>query len=378
MTGMAALKEPPSPGALMLIERLEESSEPLYVSIWGGGNTLAQALNHLHQTRSAEDAAVLRSRLRIYAISDQDDSGTWMRRRWPDVFWIIDVHMFAEYSVGSWSGITSADNGASNITKVQESWLDLNIRVGPLGAVYPAIKYGMEGDTPSFLWLVQNGLSNGDHPEWGGWGGRHGRVTEYEGINEYGMSQDGVTRENGQRHISTYATVWRWRDAFQDEFATRMQWTLHKDFSAVPHPPIVRVNCSMGPQEMHVSIAQNDTVILDASNTIDLDHPDQGIDQLEFEWAFYQEATFSRAANNDFGAWLPMEPLDPPPGTNGTLAFNDAGFRNVVTGPRIQVTNNFPEGSSLAQLGWHIILQVRTKKGPHRIRRYKRIVVSVA
>ena len=34
-------------------------------------------------------------------------------------------------------------------------------------------KFLMEGDTPSFLNLIDNGLSNPEHPDWGGWGGRY-------------------------------------------------------------------------------------------------------------------------------------------------------------------------------------------------------------
>jgi Protein of unknown function (DUF1593) len=31
----------------------------------------------------------------------------------------------------------------------------------------------MEGDTPSFLYLIDNGLSMLEHPDWGSWGGRY-------------------------------------------------------------------------------------------------------------------------------------------------------------------------------------------------------------
>ncbi len=42
-----------------------------------------------------------------------------------------------------------------------------------LGVEYPDVAWGMEGDTPSFLNLIPNGLSDPEHPEWGGWGGRY-------------------------------------------------------------------------------------------------------------------------------------------------------------------------------------------------------------
>ena len=38
---------------------------------------------------------------------------------------------------------------------------------------YPDVGYGMEGDTPSYLSLIPNGLNVPEHPDWGGWGGRY-------------------------------------------------------------------------------------------------------------------------------------------------------------------------------------------------------------
>ena len=39
-------------------------------------------------------------------------------------------------------------------------WLDKNVRQkGPLGQEYPRWEYLMEGDTPSFLNLIGNGLN---------------------------------------------------------------------------------------------------------------------------------------------------------------------------------------------------------------------------
>lgn len=56
---------------------------------------------------------------------------------------------------------------------MSNDWLQEHVRIGPLGSYYPDIAYIMEGDTPSFLGLLQNGLNAPEHPEWGGWGGRY-------------------------------------------------------------------------------------------------------------------------------------------------------------------------------------------------------------
>ncbi len=63
----------------------------------------------------------------------------------------------------------------SNKDVISNEWLASNIQQGhgPLGAVYPDVAYGMEGDTPSFLNLINNGLSSSEDPNFGGWGGRY-------------------------------------------------------------------------------------------------------------------------------------------------------------------------------------------------------------
>lgn len=64
--------------------------------------------------------------------------------------------------------------GADNDV-VSNKWVADNVQVGhgALGACYPDVAYGMEGDTPSFLSLIPNGLNDPEHPEYGGWGGRY-------------------------------------------------------------------------------------------------------------------------------------------------------------------------------------------------------------
>jgi hypothetical protein len=89
--GMSAVgKEKLTPGARLLIDAADrDDPRPLYVSIWGGPNTLAQALFHVRETRQPEEVQQFVAKLRIYAISDQDDSGAWMRREFRDLFYIV-------------------------------------------------------------------------------------------------------------------------------------------------------------------------------------------------------------------------------------------------------------------------------------------------
>lgn len=171
MTGVGAGKD--SEGSEWIIQTLEKNDDrPLWVSIWGGANTLAQALYKLRATRPAAEVDRLISKLRVYSISDQDDSGPWIRKNFPKLFYIVSPG--GDYSAATWAGINSIVPGLDNST-ISNKWLAEHIQEGhgPLGAVYPDVAYGMEGDTPSWLALIPNGLNEPEHPDWGGWGGRY-------------------------------------------------------------------------------------------------------------------------------------------------------------------------------------------------------------
>ena len=83
-----------------------------------------------------------------------------------------------EYSTATWTGISGdayyRNFPGADTTTITNEWLDTNIRAkGPLGKHYPRFMFIMEGDTPSFLGLTNNGLNSYRNPGWGGWGGRY-------------------------------------------------------------------------------------------------------------------------------------------------------------------------------------------------------------
>ncbi len=106
------------------------------------------------------------AKLRVYSISDQDDAGAWIRREFPDLFYIVSpsTQDAKEYYRATWTGISGDryyKNGPMHkFEMVDNPWLEEHIinNHGPLGALYPPLKYIMEGDTPSFLGLINNGL----------------------------------------------------------------------------------------------------------------------------------------------------------------------------------------------------------------------------
>ena len=170
-----------SPGSELLIKSVDrDDPRPLWVTVWGGPNVLAQALWKVRATRSPKELARFVAKLRVYAISDQDNSGPWIRKSFPGLFYIVTpgVNAGGGFHHATWIAI-GGDRfhgrfGGADFELVSNEWLDRNVRrKGPLGAVYPHWEFMMEGDTPSFFNLINNGLSVPEHPEWGGWGGRY-------------------------------------------------------------------------------------------------------------------------------------------------------------------------------------------------------------
>ena len=88
--GMLAVGEGmDSPGSDALIAAADKDDpRPLWVPVWGGPNTLAQALWKVRATRTPEALGKFVAKLRVYTISDQDDSGPWIRKNFPGLFYV--------------------------------------------------------------------------------------------------------------------------------------------------------------------------------------------------------------------------------------------------------------------------------------------------
>jgi hypothetical protein len=279
-----------------------DDPRPLWITIWGGANTLAQALLEIRNTRKSEDVEKFVSKLRVYSISDQDDAGSWIRREFPNLFYVVSPSPAngEEYYNATWTGISGdayyRNCPGANTTLVTNQWLDANIRSkGPLGKLYPRFLFIMEGDTPSFLNLIDNGLNAYRRPDWGGWGGRYvyrqprGETHPIwtQGGDEFfrtKTSQDTVAGEDAKPYTSDQATIWRWREAYQNDFAARMDWTV-KDFAHANHNPVIEVNGQPGTAPVELEAEVGKPVVLDASRSLDPDGQ-----KLHFKWFAYPEA----------------------------------------------------------------------------------------
>lgn len=347
-----------SAGSDLLIAAADrDDPRPLWVTVWGGPNVLAQALWKVRASRSPAALARFVAKLRVYTISDQDDSGPWIRKNFPDLFYIASpgTHAGGAYHFATWSGI-SGDNFHARFTGADHSivdnpWLDRNIRKkGPLGAQYPHMEYLMEGDTPSFLGLINNGLNAPEHPDWGGWGGRYELYTprtekwflEPETRPLWTDARDEVLGVDGRWHTSNHATIWRWRAAYQNDFAARMDWTI-KPYAEANHPPVPKLG---HPATLTAKPGQR--VELSAEGSTDPDG-----DALSYEWFYYGEAGTFTTSNARSGQPVEIRNFDQ----------RQAWF--IVPTDRV-----------LRNGTMHIILAV-TDHGKPRLTRYQRVIIDV-
>ena len=98
-----------SEGATAILRAVDrDDNRPVWVCIWGGANTLAQALQEVRTTRTPEAVEKFVAKLRVYSISDQDDAGPWIRREFPGLFYIVDpsTPTGGEYYYATWTGIS--------------------------------------------------------------------------------------------------------------------------------------------------------------------------------------------------------------------------------------------------------------------------------
>jgi hypothetical protein len=147
----------------------------------------------------------------------------------------------------------------------------------------------MEGDTPAFIGLINNGLGSAISPAYGGWGGRYDYFQSYAEKGKIWTntinSVDEVTLEDGKTYASDQATIWRWREAFQNDFAARMDWCIAARYQQANHNPIVAINGNRSKDVVFIKAAAGENLKLSAKGTSD---PDKN--KLFYRWFLYGEA----------------------------------------------------------------------------------------
>ncbi|MGA4686947.1 DUF1593 domain-containing protein [Micromonospora sp. AB353] len=303
-----------SPGSDLIIRLAEDDDDrPLWVTFWGGGNTLAQSIWRVWQDRTADQLTGFLRKLRVYAITDQDRSQTeplsssshqWMHR-------ISAGRLLFIWDECAWrfQNATGKANWSAYETHIQGH--------GNLGRQYPRYVYGVEGDTPSFLYLMPGGLNDPDSPNQASWGGT--------------FTGDSRNVWTGAGSCETYNK--RFYAASFNNFAARMDWA---ESGSGNRNPVIVLDGENGAGVVRRSPGPGTAVTIDASRTFD---PDE--DRLRFTW------------------WV-----QPDAGTY-------AGPVAIVGGNSSIATINVP--ADAAGESFHVVLEV-VDDGPHRLSDYRRII----
>ena len=259
--GMAAVGAgKTTPGAELILRAAEQRRPAAAVGARLGRHEHAGAGARRPPARRARRTQLeaIVSKLRVYAISDQDDAGPWLRREFPSLRYIVtpSTQDGEEYYFATWTGI-SGDRFYQQ--RARRRLHDLHRRVGQ--REHPEQGAAREALSLSLL-----------HPR-----GRHAvvprphrqrpRQRHEPGLRRLGRTlrvapavaarrarsgRRAATRSRAataratrwsaptaQAYTSDQATIWRWRTAFQHDFAARMDWTIKAPAEANHNPRVV-------------------------------------------------------------------------------------------------------------------------------------------
>ena len=253
---------------------LDDDEGPIYLLAWGGQSTIARALKSIEDiyAGTAEWPAIQQNVSRkaiIQSFGDQDNTNErYIKPFWPEIEY---REMSTQtYGYGARGAVLPEDQ-----IYLTAAWTKENIsNQGPLGAFYRVwgdgkqmVKHdifdyfgyaGMseaqldsmgyitwmppqetgswisEGDTPTFMNLLDNGLRGYLDATYGGWGGREGEDIGPDGPDSH------------------YATA-RFFGPAQRDLAARLKWSVTPSFDDANHEPLVEIE---GPLEVDVKAGE--------------------------------------------------------------------------------------------------------------------------
>ena len=291
-----------------IADRDDHYGRPIYVSAWGSGNTVAQALWDVRATRSGEEVRDFVSKLRLYTITDQDvpnffsndgpgptvetlqgSSHIWIRQNFPDLFFI-------------WSDVAWRSLGGLTV----DNWDEYNTSIqgqGALGSLYPTYVYTVEGDTVSWLFSYP-GISDSEDPSQISFGGYF--VESFTPDNKTWAYYDGYEPASNRSRAATALIA----EDERNDFIARMAWVA--DGSGNRSPDLV-LEGAKGYEVIYKSVKPGETIFLSAAGSSDPDG-----DRVALEWiqdtgvtggGWHQPAEVNGAHSEQLSVKVPYQAL---------------------------------------------------------------------
>jgi hypothetical protein len=341
---------------------LDNNPIPLYIQVWGGTNTVARALKSVEDEykNTPQWKSIYKKvcdKTTLYLILDQDETyKKYVSVNWPDIKVILNSNQF-------WCFAYAWDKLVTEIRSYLDgNWYAAHIKFnhGPLAGSYflwgdgqklvndPDHTQGdtaevrkagrrqydfiSEGDSPSYLFLINTGLRNVEDPSYGGWGGRFVQSATNPRLWQDGMNITDYNYYDKKEDFSF--TQSRWISAIQNDFASRADWCV-KSYKDANHAPVVNLK-----QADNISVKPGQTVPLSGIAT------DPDGNTVTYQWWQYEEA----------GTYKGKVEIQ-----NGDRS--NASFR---------VPKDATAGSTI-----HIIMQA-TDNGTPALTRYQRVIATVA
>ncbi|WP_248722479.1 nucleoside hydrolase-like domain-containing protein [Seonamhaeicola sp. ML3] len=306
-------------GSELLIDIFKkEDPRLIYIVVNAGSNTLAQALNDFKANHSEVVLKKVLKKLRVFENGAQDNAGAWICANYSDIRWTRSNYQTYAYGgpAWAWGNDPDADKKGPHTWKPyaynatgQHQWALEHIKNhGALGRLFPLrqtptgrLAFIEGGGTIPWLGLMHQGLADISQPSWGSWSGRFSekpiknvpsrhksvRVDE-ETYGDYYLftevSDVWTDSETNEVYNSIYTPVWRWRQAYYNDFQCRMDWCV-ASFENANHHPVVSINGDNTEKIHFLQVASGDVISLDASTSFDPDG-----DNIAFKWWIYNEA----------------------------------------------------------------------------------------
>ena len=270
---------------------LDEIPGPVYITAWGGQNTIARALKSIEEEYSQSSnwkqiKKKVTQKLVLLPSGEQDNTyATYIKPNWPG----IDYRQYKNGPNYGYGAQLAANK--ENASLLTSEWMKVNVSSkGPLGSIYrvwgdgiqmvkndPFDYFGLdgysndelkkmgyivwmpkqekgswlgEGDTGTFMNIISNGLGGDQKETAGGWGGRpfipdpatyvdlfSNDTTK---VKELVISEEFIKKQS--ELTANEIPFPNFFPAAQNDFATRMNWSVTSKYTQANHAPVVHIN----------------------------------------------------------------------------------------------------------------------------------------